>query len=110
VDRSGPPAPFSSPLKLWRENPRPKGRMMPASTRAGVVRLNPGDAAQVRTDYAEIVAGAETYLSALPLDGGAPGRPPARAGVPGVGGGDRAAAATPPPRPSPIKGPSRGRE
>jgi acyl-CoA synthetase (NDP forming) len=81
-------------------------------TEAGVVRLNLGDAAQVRTAYAEILANAKTYLSALPLDGGAPGRPPARAGVPGVGGGDRAggnpfgprAANSPPPRPSPIEG------
>ena len=42
VDRSGPPAPFSSPLKPWIENPRPTGQMMPASTRAGVVRLSLG--------------------------------------------------------------------
>ena len=55
-------------------------------TEAGVVRLNLGDAAQVRTAYAEILASAKAYLSALPLDGGAPGRPPARAGVPGVEG------------------------
>src|SRR5262245_44129839 len=47
-------------------------------TEAGVVRLNSRDAAQVRTAYAEILANARTYLSALPLDGG------------GVGGGDRA--------------------
>src|SRR5438874_180289 len=79
---------------------------------AGVVRLNLADAAQVRTAYAEILANAKAYSKALPLDGGAPGRPPARAGVPGVGGGDRAggdpfghrAANSPPPRPSPIKG------
>jgi acyl-CoA synthetase (NDP forming) len=95
---------------------------IPHKTEAGVVRLNLGDAAQVRTAYAEILASAKTYapqaqtgrsnLSALPLDGGAPGRPPARAGVPGVGGGDRAggnpfghqAANSPPPRPSPIAG------
>jgi acyl-CoA synthetase (NDP forming) len=85
---------------------------IPHKTEAGVVRLNLGDAAQVRTAYAEIFANARAYLSALPLDGGAPGRPPARAGVPGVGGGDRAdgnpfghrAANSPPPRPSPIKG------
>ncbi len=61
-------------------------------TEAGVVRLNLGDAAQVRTAYAEILANAEAYLSALPLDGG------------GMGGGDRAAANSPPPRPSPIEG------
>jgi len=81
-------------------------------TEAGVVRLNLGDASQVRTAYAEILANANSYLSALPLDGGAPGRPPARAGVPGVGGGDPAggnpfghrAANSPPPRPSPIEG------
>jgi acyl-CoA synthetase (NDP forming) len=30
---------------------------MPASTTAGVARLNPGDSAQVRTAYAEILAG-----------------------------------------------------
>jgi hypothetical protein len=45
VDRSGPPAPFSSPLKPRHENPRPKGQIMPAST-AGVVQLNLRDAAQ----------------------------------------------------------------
>jgi acyl-CoA synthetase (NDP forming) len=81
-------------------------------TEAGVVRLNLGDAAQVRTAYAEILASAKAHLSALPLDGGAPERPPARAGVPGVGGGDRAggnpfghrAANSPPPRPSPMMG------
>ena len=61
-------------------------------TEAGVVRLNLHDAAQVRTAYAEILANAEAYLSALPLDGG------------GMGGGDRAAANSPPPRPSPIEG------
>jgi hypothetical protein len=80
-------------------------------TEAGVVRLNLGDAAQVRTAYSEILANARTYLSALPLDGGAPGRPLARAGVPGVGGGDRAggnpfghrAANSPPPRPCTLK-------
>src|SRR5207245_11005984 len=48
-------------------------------TEAGVVRLNLGDAAQVGTAYAEILAGAKAYLSALPLDGG------------GLGGGDRPA-------------------
>jgi acetyltransferase len=85
---------------------------IPHKTEAGVVRLKLGDVAQVRTAYAEILASAKAYLSALPLDGGAPGRPPARAGVPGVGGGDRAggnpfghpAANSPPPRPSPIMG------
>ena len=73
---------------------------IPHKTEAGVVRLNLGDAAQVRTAYAEILANAKAYLSALPLDGG------------GVGGGDRAAgnpfghraANSPPPRPSPIEG------
>jgi acyl-CoA synthetase (NDP forming) len=69
-------------------------------TEAGVVRLNLADAAQVRTAYAEILASAKAYLSALPLDGGE------------LGGGDRAggnpsgqrAANSPPPQPSPIKG------
>jgi acetate---CoA ligase (ADP-forming) len=66
-------------------------------TEAGVVRLNLGDAAQLRTAYAEIMASAKAYLSALPLDGG------------GLGGGDPAgevhlAAHSPPPRPSPIEG------
>jgi ATP-grasp domain len=69
-------------------------------TEAGVVRLNLPDAAQVRTAYAEILASAKAYLSALPLDGG------------GLGGGDRAsgnpfgrrAQNSPPPRPSPIEG------
>ena len=73
---------------------------IPHKTEAGVVRLNLGDAAQVRTAYAEILASAKSYLSALPLDGG------------GLGGGDRAggnpfghrAANSPPPRPSPLKG------
>jgi acetyltransferase len=69
-------------------------------TETGVVRLNLGDAAQVRTAYAEILSNARTHLRALPLDGG------------GLGGGDaasrlsgaRAAEASPPPRPSPIEG------
>jgi acyl-CoA synthetase (NDP forming) len=83
---------------------------IPHKTEAGVVRLNLGDMAQVRTAYAEILANAKAYapqvqtgrspLSALPLDGG------------GLGGGDRAggnpfghrAANSPPPRPSPIEG------
>jgi acetate---CoA ligase (ADP-forming) len=79
---------------------------IPHKTEAGVVRLNLGDAAQLRTAYAEILANAETYLNALPLDGG------------GFGGGDRAgvgrldhaggnpsgqrAANSPPPLPSSI--------
>jgi acetate---CoA ligase (ADP-forming) len=75
-------------------------------TEAGVVRLNLGDAAQVRAAYAEILANAKAYLSALPLGGGAPGRPPARAGVPGVGGGDRAGGN--PSTPSPLMGEGRG--
>jgi acetate---CoA ligase (ADP-forming) len=71
-------------------------------TEAGVVRLNLADAAQVRTAYAQILANANAYISALPLDGG------------GLGGGDAAAAPraatvterpnSPSPRPSPIKG------
>src|SRR5258707_11761019 len=73
---------------------------IPHKTEAEVVRLNLGDAAQVRTAYAEILASAQAYLGALPLDGG------------GLGGGDRAggnpfghrAANSPPPRPSPIEG------
>ena len=36
--------------------------MMSASTRAGVVRLNLGDAAQVRTVCAEILASAKAYV------------------------------------------------
>src|SRR5271155_674142 len=70
---------------------------IPHKTEAGVVRLNLGDAAQVRAAYAEILASAKAYLSALPLDGG------------GLGGGDRAggnpfghrAANSPPPPPPP---------
>src|ERR1700737_1300683 len=73
---------------------------IPHKTEAGVVRLNLGDAAQVRTAYAEILASAKAYLSALPLDGG------------GLGGGDRAggnpfghrAAISPPPPPPPPLG------
>jgi acetate---CoA ligase (ADP-forming) len=72
---------------------------IPHKTEAGVVRLNLVDAAQVRTAYGEILANAEAYLRALPLDGG------------GLGGGHRSggnplgqAANSPPPRPSPIKG------
>jgi acetate---CoA ligase (ADP-forming) len=83
---------------------------IPHKTEAGVVRLNLGDAAQVRAAYAEVLASAKAYApqaqtgrspsSALPLDGG------------GLGGGDRAgdnpfgrrAANSPPPRPSPMMG------
>jgi len=61
---------------------------IPHKTEAGVVRLNLGDAAQVRTAYAEILASASAYLSALPLDG--------------VGGGDRAGGN--PSTPSPLTG------
>ena len=69
-------------------------------TEAGVVRLNLRDAAQVRTAYAEILANAKAYLSALPHDGG------------GLGGGDRAggnpfghrAANHPHPGPPPSRG------
>jgi len=64
-------------------------------TEAGVVRLNLGDVAQVRTAYAEILANANAYLSALPLYGG------------GLGGGDRAGGN--PSTPSPFKGEGRGR-
>jgi acetate---CoA ligase (ADP-forming) len=60
-------------------------------TEAGVVRLNLGDAAQVRTAYAEILANAKAYLSALPLDGG---------------GGDRAGGN--PSTSSPLMGEGRG--
>jgi len=42
-------------------------------TEADVVRLNLGDAAQVRTAYAEILASAKAYLSALPHRGGIKG-------------------------------------
>jgi acetyltransferase len=73
---------------------------IPHKTEAGVVRLNLRDTAQVRTAYAEIMANAKTFLSALPLNEG------------GLRGGDRAdsnpsghrAANSPPPRPSPIMG------
>ena len=73
---------------------------IPHKTEAGVVRLNLRDTAQVRTAYAEILASAKAYLSALPLDGG------------GLGGGDRAggnpfghrAANSPSPRRFPIEG------
>jgi acetyltransferase len=62
-------------------------------TEADVVRLNLRDA-QVRTAYAEILASAKTYLSALPHDGG------------GLGGGD-AATGNPSP-PSPLMPEGRG--
>jgi acetyltransferase len=75
-------------------------------TEAGVVRLNLCDTAQVRTAYAEILANAGAYLNALPLDGGSPGRPPAGAGVPGVGGGNGAGGN--PSTPSPSMGEGRG--
>jgi acetyltransferase len=77
---------------------------IPHKTEAGVVRLNLRDAAQVRTAYAEILASAKAYLSALPLDGGAPERLPDSVGVPRVGGGDRAGN----PTPSPLMGEGRG--
>jgi acetyltransferase len=64
---------------------------IPHKTEAGVVRLNLRDAAQVRTAYAEILASAKAYLSALPLDGG---------------GGDRASGN--PSTPSPLMGEGRG--
>jgi acetyltransferase len=78
-------------------------------TEAGVVRLNLGDAAQVRTAYADVTANARAYLKALPLDGGEPAPHLIR----GLGGGGAAVAPeasvaelpnSPPPRPSPIKG------
>ena len=43
--------------------------MMPASARAGVVRLNLGDAAQVRTAYAEILASAKAYAPQARITG-----------------------------------------
>ena len=46
---------------------------IPHKTGAGVVQLNLGDAAEVRTAHAEILASAKAYLIALPLDGGGPG-------------------------------------
>jgi acetyltransferase len=58
-------------------------------TEAGVVRLNLRDAAQVRTAYAEILASAKTYLSALPLDRGHLQALPLDGG--GLGGGEFAA-------------------
>jgi acetyltransferase len=69
-------------------------------TEAGVVRLNLGDAAQVRTAYAEILANAEAYLKTLPLDGGGLGGGDAIAGSSGAG----VAETSPPPRPFPIIG------
>jgi acetyltransferase len=69
-------------------------------TEAGVVRLNLGDAAQVRTAYAEILASARTYLGALPLHGGGVGEgnraggntsTPSRSMGEGRGGGEFAA-------------------
>src|SRR6516162_5778342 len=62
-------------------------------TEAGVVRLSLRDAAQMRTAYAEIMASAKAYLSALPLDGR------------GSRGGDRAGGN--PSTPSPFKGEGR---
>jgi acetate---CoA ligase (ADP-forming) len=44
---------------------------IPHKTEAGVVRLNLGDVAQVRTAYAEILANANAYLNAFPIDGAA---------------------------------------
>jgi acetyltransferase len=44
--------------------------MMPASTRAGVVRLNPGDAGQVRTAYTETLASAKAYAPQAWITGG----------------------------------------
>ncbi|MBV8492074.1 MAG: acetate--CoA ligase family protein, partial [Alphaproteobacteria bacterium] len=72
-------------------------------TEAGVVRLNLRDMAQVRTAYAEILANAETYLSALPLDGGGSDRAggnPTPSPLMGEGrdGGEFAAANAIPPR------------
>jgi succinyl-CoA synthetase beta subunit len=43
--------------------------MKPASTRAGVVRLNLADAAQVRTAYAEILASAKAYARQARITG-----------------------------------------
>ena len=42
---------------------------MPASTRAAVVRLNLGDAAQERTAYAEILASAKPYVPQAQITG-----------------------------------------
>src|SRR5499433_1001514 len=84
------------PVALKLESPD-----IPHKTEAGVVRLNLGDMAQVQTAYAEILANANAYISALPHHGG------------GLGGGDAAAVPptatiterpkSPPPRPSSIK-------
>jgi acetyltransferase len=70
-------------------------------TEAGVVRLNLRDAAQVRTAYAEILANANAYLSALPLDGRHLEALPLDGG-----GGDRASGN--PSTPSPSMGEGRG--
>jgi acetate---CoA ligase (ADP-forming) len=42
---------------------------MPASTRAGVILLNLGDAAQVRAAYAEILASAQAYAPQARING-----------------------------------------
>jgi acyl-CoA synthetase (NDP forming) len=85
-------------------------------TEAGVVQLNLRDAAQVRTAYAEILANAKTYLSALPLDRGDLKALPPDGG--GLGGGDAGAGNRstpspfkgegPPSTPSPSMGEGRG--
>jgi ATP-grasp domain-containing protein len=72
----------------------PPRRRLAAVGDPGVVRLNLGDAAQVRTVYAEILASAKAYLSALLLDGGR------------VGGSDPAGGN--PSTPSPMMGEGRG--
>jgi acetyltransferase len=77
---------------------------IPHKTEAGVVRLNLGDAAQVRTACAEIEANANAYLKSLSLDG---------VDGDGLEDGDRPdraeyAAASSPPPPSPIKGEGAG--
>jgi acetyltransferase len=77
---------------------------IPHKTEAGVVRLNLRDAAQVQTAYAEILASAKAYLSALPLDGRHLEALPLDGG--GLDGGD--AASGNPSTPSPLIGEGRG--
>jgi acyl-CoA synthetase (NDP forming) len=83
---------------------------IPHKTEAGVVRLNLGDAAQVRTAYVEILASAKAYapqaqhLIALPLDGALDGGGLGRGDR--AGGGDRAGSN--PSIPSPLMGEGQG--
>jgi len=62
-----PPWPQSSSGFRWLS--RSIRRIFPHKTEAGVVRLNLGDAAQVRTAYAEILAGAKAYAPQARITG-----------------------------------------